>query len=276
MISQELLDQIIYVSLKQEYITKELIEKIVLDIIDNCDKLTQNLFGGIYFGEASFDFFMAEADENNRIIANYEEMIRQGDLSKRQSHLERNLKIIAYLLHEIEHLKEEGKLQKNTFESNIIRLANLEYIFEQIFKGVSKKFSNYKVAEVMSLKKYEQFYKKNWCFMPIERIAEVEARKAILKSLINYDGFSDKFFTEYKNLTKYYISGLKMGYEVGDYNKYSSPIFRFYKSLECISDLENIINITPKLTSQEKMMYGFPIKPIDVIEINKMKIKSRR
>jgi len=276
MISQELLDQIIYVSLKKQYITKELIEIVVLDVIDNCDKLTKNLFGGIYFGEASFDFFIAEADENNRIIANYEEMIRQAELSKYQSYIERNLKIIAYLLHEIEHLKEERKLQKNTFESNIIRLSNLEYVFNQIYKSVSKKISNYKVAEIISLKKYEYFYKKNWCFMPIERIAEVEARRVILKSLKNYEGFSDNFFDEYKNLTGYYISALKMGYEVRDYSKYNSPLFRFYKSLECIDDLKNILNIVPKLTSEQKMMYGLPIKPIDIVEVNKMKIKCRR
>lgn len=276
MINQELMDEIIYISLKNQYINKELIEKIVLDIIDNCDKLTQNLFGGIYFGKPSLNFFIAEADENNRIIANYEEMVKQGNLASYKSYLERNLKIIAYLLHEIEHLKENSKLRKNTFESDIIRLGNLEYIFERIFKRISEKVDNYKKSEILTLKKYEKFYEKQWTFIPIERIAETKARETILNSLINYNGFIEKFFTEYKNLTKYYINSLKMGYELGEYNKCMSPMFRFFKSLECMNDLDYIINIAPKLTSQDKMMYGLPIKPKDVIEINKIKIKGIR
>lgn len=276
MINQELMDEIIYISLKSQYINKELIERIVLDIIDDCDKLTQNLFGGIYFGKTSLDFFIAEADENNRIIANYEEMIKQGEIASHQSYLERNLKIIAYLLHEIEHLKEDSKLRKNTFESDIIRLGNLEYIFEQIFKKISEKVDNYKKTEILTLKKYEKFYENQWAFIPIERIAESKARETILNSLINYDGFVENFFSEYKNLTKYYIDSLKMGYELGEYSKCKSPIFQFFESLECIKDLDYIMNIAPKLTSQNKMMYGLPIKPIDVIEINKMKIKGRR
>lgn len=276
MINQKLMDEIIYISLKNQYINKELIEEIVLDVIDNCDKLTQNLFGGIYFGKPSLDFFIAEADENNRIIANYEEMINQGNIANHQSYLERNLKIIAYLLHEIEHLKEDSKLQKNTFESDMIKLGNLEYIFEQILKKNLEKTDNYKIAEVKTLKKYEKFYEKKWSFIPIERIAEAKARETILNSITTYDGFCEKFFIEYKNLTKYYINSLKMGYELGEYGKYKSPIFNFFKSLECMSDLDYIINISPKLTSQDKMMYGLPIKPVDVIEINKMKIKSRR
>lgn len=275
MISQELIDEIIYISLKKQYIDKELIERIVLDVIDNCDKYTQNLFNGLYFEKTSSNITIAELDENNRIVGDYEEMIRYGDLNEFQSYLERNLKIIGYFLHEIEHLKEDSKKRKVSFESNVITLGSCEYIYEKISRIATKKYYNYKEIETIIDKKYDRFYDKKWALVPAERIAEAKSRLYILRSLIQYPGYDKVFFEEYKNLTKYYINSLKMQYEKRNYNPNNSPLFRFYKSLEADDELNYIIYTAPKLSAEEKMMYGFPITPKDVIEINKLKIKSR-
>lgn len=275
MINQELMDEIIYISLKKQFISKDLIEKIVLDVISNCDEITQNIFGGLYFKEVNWDCMIAITDENNNIIANYDKMIELADIDTR-SYLERNLKIMCYLLHEIEHLKEDFKRDNNTFESKIVKYGCDEYISYKLGVPVLQKVKDEEKAEKIIDRRYEKFNEKNWALIPCERIAEVAARKNIVKSLVNYPGYDKIFFDEYKNLTKFYIVALKMGYSNRDYNVHSAPIYRFFKSLHSYETFRYIMHISPKLALKEKMMYGFPITPKDMVEVNKMKIKGRR
>ena len=275
MINQELLDEIIYVSLKKQFISKELIEKIVLDIISNCDETTQNIFGGLYFKEVNWDCMIAVVDEYNNINANYDKMIELAYIDNR-SYLEQNLKIMCYLLHEIEHLKEVFKRENNTFESKIVKYGCDEYISYKLGVPVLEKEKDEEKSKKIIDHRYEKFNEKNWTLIPCERIAEVTARKNIVKSLVNYPGYDKNFFNEYKNLTNFYISALKLGYLKRDYSVGSAPIYRFFNSLNGLNHLKYIMSVATKLTPEEKMMYGFPIKPIDVIEINKIKIKTRR
>ena len=76
-----------------------------------------------------------------------------------------------------------------------------------------------------------------------------------------------------------------MGYKKQNGKNYNIPIIEYFTSLERLQDIEKLgFNLTQKRLPSEasifdvetKMMYGFPIKPIDVIEINKMKIRTRR
>lgn len=275
MINQEFLDEIIYISLKKQFISKELIEKIVFNIISNCDETTQNLFGGLYFKDIKWDGMIAEVDENCNINANYDKMIELADKDCR-THLEKNLEIMSYLLHEIEHLKEDLKKQDNTFESKIVNYGCNEFIYYKLKKLVLEKVKDGAKAKKIINSRYKKFNEKKWGLIPCERIAEVTARKNIVESLASYPGYDEKFFNEYKNLNNFYIDALKMEYPYREYSISSAPIYRFYNSLDELKRLKYIMSIVPKLTVEEKMMYGFPIKPIDIIEINKMKIKGRR
>lgn len=275
MISGELMDEIIYISLKNQFISKEFIEKIVLDIIFKCDKKTQNLFGGLYFKDVKWDCMIAVVDENNNINANYDKMIELANIDTK-TYLEKNLNIMCYLLHEIEHLKEDFKKENNTFESEIIKYGCNEYISYKLGTVVLEKVKDREKAEKIIDRRYQKFNEEKWELIPCERIAEVIARKNILESLVSYPGYDKQFFKEYKNLTNFYIDALKMEYINRKYSIASSPIYRFYNSLDGLKRLKYIMSITPELSTEEKMMYGFPITPRDMIEINKKKIKGRR
>lgn len=275
MISSGLMDEIIYISLKDQFISKELIEKIVLDIISNCDETTQNLFGGLYFGNVNWDCMIAVVDANNNINANYDKMLELANMENK-TYLEKNLKIMSYFFHEIEHVKEEFKKENNTFESKIVKYGCDEYISYQLSMQVLQKINNEDKAIKIIDRKYEKFNEKNWGIIPCERIAEVKARKAIIDSLVKYPGYNKKFFNEYKNLTNFYIAALKMEYCKHEYSASSAPIYRFFSSLDGLKNLKYLLSIKPNLSTETKMMYGFPIKPIEIIEVNKMKIKGRR
>ena len=67
-----------------------------------------------------------------------------------------------------------------------------------------------------------------------------------------------------------------MGYVNKCFSFHDAPIFNFFISIKGDSDLIKLLTLAPDISSQEKMMYGFPIEPQDVIEINKMKVKTRR
>ena len=74
MISNELLDEIIFVSLKNEIISKELIEKIVFSIIEDCDELTQNYFSDITFEDEEWNFAIASCDKDGKINISYDKI----------------------------------------------------------------------------------------------------------------------------------------------------------------------------------------------------------
>ena len=139
MISQELMDEIIYVSLKNQIISKELIEKIVIDIINNCDVVTQNLFNGLYFEKIDWEFAIAALEPNSRIVADYDEILSLCEDSTHMTFLEKNLYILHYIFHEIEHLKEDSKIMKNDYESIILKYGSGKYIYNRYYNSVSKK-----------------------------------------------------------------------------------------------------------------------------------------
>ena len=101
----------------------------------------------------------------------------------------------------------------------------------------------------------------------------------------NYPGFKEKYFVEYRQTNNEYIRAIKEGYRRLDKGKYSIPIIEYFTNLGRIKDLEKLgFNLEDKKLPVEtrnfdtvtRMLYGFPVKPRDVIEINKMKIMTRR
>jgi len=285
MISQELMDEIIFASSKNQIISKELIEKIVIDIIHKCDSMTQDIFQGLFFHKLDWNFAIAALAPNGKIIADYDEIVSLCSELDYMTYLEKNLYIIHYLLHEIEHLKEDSKLKKHNSESKILKYGSARYVYYKYYDHAIKKTNDEDKAEKYADKKYKLFYQNNWDIIPCERIAEITARKNVLDSLKNYTDYETNYFKEYKGLTKFYINGLKMGYKKLEPGKYSMPIIEYFSNLKRLSDLEKLVielNLktiskeTISFDSERKMLYGFPIKPIDVIEINKIRVKGRR
>ena len=96
MISQELLDEIIYISLRKKFIDKEFIERIVLDIISKSDETTKNIFGGLYFRKINWDCMIAEEDEECRINADYEKILELAD-SDGKTYLKKIRNYVLYI-----------------------------------------------------------------------------------------------------------------------------------------------------------------------------------
>ena len=285
MINEELLDEIIYVSLKNEYISKKLIEKIVLDIIVNCDLITQNEFGGLYFEKMEWDFAIAALKPDSTIVADYDEILDISKGEQNQTYLEKNLYILKYLMHEIEHLKEYSKKLKGDYEAKIIKFGDGAYIYDRYYLPMFSKTKKREFSENFASKKYKLFYKNNWSIIPCERIAEITSRKNLLDSLKQYPDYEKNYFKEYKRLTNFYINGLKLAYRKLESGRYNVPIIEYFTNLDRLSDIKRLgFDAESKkmrkeikiLTPQTRMMYGMPITPKDIIEINKMKIKTGR
>ena len=284
MISQELLDEIICFSMKNEFLSRELIEKIVIYIVNNSDEITKNHFKGLEFAKEEWDFAVAGCYDDGRITADYDALIEDYD-NPEKSFLQNNLAIIQCLMHEIGHLKHKSHKTLDTFESKLLKYSGTSYISSLYFNRAFIKTGDMKLSGRIALKKTKNFYENNIAIIPTERIAEIGSRKELLDSLKNYPNFDNKYFNEYRYVNNAYIRSLKDGYKRVGNGKYSVPIIEYFTKLDKLCDLEKLgFNFakrtlqkeTVEFNAETKMLYGFPIKPIDIIEINKLKIKSRR
>lgn len=285
MISCDLIDEIIYVSLKNEIISKELTEDILINMIEQSDEITQNYFSGLSFEREDWDFAIATCDLAGKINIDYEKAINYFSELNNKSFLEKNIEIIQFVVHEIMHLKELSKKRKENYESKIIKLGCMEYINFTYFNRAINKFSDHDFCSRYAEKKYKQFCQDNWNIIPTERIAEGESRKIILVSLDNYPNFSSNYLKEFAIANNSYINSLKNGYKILGNGKYSAPIIDYFTMLNKLQvikklgfDLENkkLPKEAKNFDIETKMMYGFPIKTRDMIEINKKKIMTRR
>lgn len=284
MISQELLDEIIYVSMKNEFISKELIKKIVIDIVNNSDEITKNHFKGLEFIKENWDFAVAGCYNDGRITADYDALIEDYD-NPEKSFLQNNLAIIQCLMHEIGHLKHKSHKTLGTFESKLLKYSGTSYISGLYFNRAFVKTNDMKLSRRIALKKTKKFYENNIAIIPTERIAEIGSRKELLDSVKAYPNFISMYFDEYRSVNNAYVTALKDGYKKLESGMYNVPIIEYFARLGRLCDLEKLgfdldkrklPEETFNFNSETKMLFGFPIKPIDVIEVNKLKIKGRR
>ena len=284
MINQELLDEIIYVSLKNEFISKELIEKIVIDIVNNYDEITKKHFKSLSFEKEDWDFAIASCYSDGRITADYDEIINW--FSKYDiSYLQKNLDLIQCLMHEIGHLKHKSQRLSKGFEAELIKRSGADYVENVYLDRALIKTNNFNFSRRFANKKFRKFYENNYFVIPTERLAEIGSRKELLQSLDSYPGFSDNFFIEYRQSNNAYIRALKSGYRRLENGRYSIPLIEYFINLKSTIELQKLgFDIYGKKIPEEvknydsevKMLYGLPIKPKDVIEINRMKILTRR
>lgn len=283
MISNELLDEIIYISLKKEFISKELIERIVFEVLNNCDEITQNHFAGLYFEKLDWDYALAGCYSDGRIVADYLGLLEEF-AKEEYTYLQKNIDIIQYLIHEIWHLKEINKKLSHTFEGKLLMHSGVNFVANVYFNRAFFKTKDVEFANTFAAENCKKFYEDNYILIPTERIAEIGSKKDILDSLNLYPDFKLKYFDEYKEVNNSYVSKLKEGYRVLKNGKLSIPIIEYFTKLGRLRDLKKLgFDLKDKKLPKEtrsfdtvtKMIYGFPIESKDIIEVDKMKIMTR-
>ncbi len=287
MISNELLEEIIYISKQEKYLTMDLIEKIVIDSIDKCDPITQAKFSGIEFDLSipKDPDILAKCDvKTGKITCCYGSILKYVDDQGLRSSLS-NFRIVGSILHELEHLKEEYKISLNDFESKLIQNGSSALIFDLVidkyFPGVYNKYKYFNVVKYILEKKWNLIYNKIWEICPDEKIAESEAYKAILGSVDKFPGFKDKYAFTYHKIKKLYISSLMMGYnynsELGTYNvpleDYLSQIERLDVENRIDSSIRDELYFADLYDIEERMKYGMPITRQDFKELKKEYLK---
>lgn len=255
MISNELLEEIISISLKGKYIDKNILQRVFDEIFVSLDEYTKRNFNSFELTEIfSLNNTVAACNPEDGIIKFdiYESYYVESE-NKHLSMLSRNLNIINNLLHEIEHLKEPYKITKNDFESKIL-----------------------KTSIEASNDKYKDLYD----YIPAEKIASANSWKTLLQNILYYPNFKQKFFDEYKFINNQYIKNLKLGYYFYEsYEVYNLPLFYYLDKVgqnEILTEVQEFcLDNIDRININDKLKYGLPITKQDMRIVNKQKIKTK-
>lgn len=282
---QEYLEELISLSNKDTIITKELIEKIVNDIVE------EYKFNGVIFGDTNWSGnVMCTCDINSKnIIVNYEKIIKEYNSLKRNS-LQKNLIILSYLFHEFNHLKEESILKTLSFESLLISYSTFDIFL--ILAEAKLKHLQYLVSESlykrMLEKRQENLYHKIYDKIPGERIAYIRSHKQVFETIYNYPGFSEKYKDDLIFINSLYRDQYYLGYN--NYNKsgkyYPGPLLDYLKFIEMPDlldsygfyslDTEIFLDKSSKeFTIEERMLYGLPVTLQETDELDKKLILTK-
>jgi len=287
MIKNEIIEEIIYKSNKQKIIDKLLLARIAIDEIDQADDIVKSNFSDIRFVKIKNNSSLAQAYKYKGIIEyDYKKSIN-STLKKESDYLLINLKMIHYLLHEVEHLKELSKLNKCDFEANLLELSSEKYLYSLIVESLSKKYKSTRKIKKNSYKLFDDINLEKWTILPTEKIAELDSSKMLIKSLNSYPDFKNKYSESFKNIVCDYFDTLKMGYVYQEKKeKYNSPLVEYFKVLRELGDsitLENLgipkekyFDTLKKLSIENKMRYGLFITNEEMEKVEKQKklIKS--
>ena len=258
MISNELLEEIIDISLKGKYINRTIVIKAFNEIFQTLDIYTQNNFEELIFGKINRkrNIQACCAPDSKNIAVDLLQLYYELNKHKNFSMLMRNLSIITTLFHEVEHLKEPYKISKNNFESKLLKCSEMYD---------------------------EELQDRVYDYIPCEKIAFANSHKIMLNNIKNYPDFKNKYFDEYRRINNNYILNLKRGYcFFEDVEQYNVPLYCFLKETNqtkflselCHLKLASDNNIN-KISIDKKLKYGLPITKEDIDEINKKKILTK-
>ena len=281
MISNEMLEEVIYYSDKYKYIEKDLIIKIVEDIVNSETDDIKKRFNEVVFDDITWsrDVVCSYRINMGNIIVDYEKLINQLNQEKSLSFLQANLEILINLLHEIEHLKEQDKSKKSLFESFLHSYSSIE-IFDSLAEEKLKFFEKIlpldlyqKKLEKISERNYLKIYNK----IPSERIATINSHKSLFDSLNNYEGFKEKYKKAFIYINKEYLNQYYMGYKTNCSNVPLIDYFNFIGMVELLENLdfysENIrifkILSSKEFSIEDRMLYGLPITLKETKILNK-------
>lgn len=281
MISNELLEEVINISKKGRYISKGLLLRIAINVIENLDYKTKSKFQELNFIESDWEFALACCDRKRGIIeVDYDRLLNQERKLNAMNYLKANLSIIQYILHETEHLNEHFKSSQNDLQAKLINISSGDFVHSTFMKK-SKSISRIKKIEFAN-KKFQEFNEEYWQVIPIEKIAEADSYRNILSSLDVYPNFKKEFKDTYLLILRDYLRALKCGYHKdyhGNELVYNIPLIDYLTALNYKIKLEDLglrlktnSNISSKLSIEDRMKFGLPIKEVDVKELHKQKI----
>ena len=283
MLSNELIEEVIYVSSKGEFVSKELLLKIAFNIIESLDDITKSKFNEIKFVDLKGDFGLANCSRTYGIIeVDYEALINQERQNIFYSYLKSNIDIIQYFFHEIEHLNEFYKEQNYNLEARLVGISSGIFISDVIYNLAYKYNINEEEQDNFIDNKFNKFQERYWEILPTEKIAEVDSYKNLLDSFKKYPDFSVKYPKLYYYLVDKYIDSYRLGYKYNARNKkLNIPLINYLnalKTLECNIELKDLgivlkeKNIDNNLSSLDKFKYGLPITVENARALNKEKV----
>jgi len=268
MISNELLEEIIYLSSKDKYISKELMLNIILNVIDKLDNSARSKFNDVVFSKINLKWCAASwSNETGIMELDYRTIIKDCKYLGEGNILTSNLLALIYPLHEIQHMNENYKITTNTLESDLIKLGTIESIYS-LFKE--------KYSENKANKQYVKFINQYSDIMPTEKIAEVDAYRTLLDSLKNYPEFPINYIDSYEDLIYEYFCSLIIGYN--DFYT-NTPVSDYLSRLREIGYEEKIIdeNLISKLNSissiEDRLKYGAKVSNEEVENVRQKILK---
>lgn len=275
MISNELLEEVINISKKKKYISKGLLLRILINVIENSNSVTKSKFQEIKYVNFDCDFALASCQRDSGIIeVDYERIVEFKKEFSDVSYLAANLLIIQTVMHEIEHLNEDYKITQKGFKAQLLKI-NSEKFMANMWKEKSKKFTGVIKRKKYIDDKFLELNTKHWKIYPVEKIAEAESFELLLKSLDAYPNFKKDYRREYIFILKNYIDKLKQGYnynrKTGKYNIPLRDYLKFINYYVKYEDLNLVLkksneskNLKARFSIEERMKFGFPIKKEEV------------
>ena len=277
MISNDLIEEVLYLSSKGKILDKKIILKIVSKLLSSLDDNTASKFNGVLFSDKKHIDKKSYAGFNKRdgkIILYLDEINRRNF----KTILDKNLIILESLMHEFKHLEEEYKLSKQDFESLIIAASNNEVIYDSLFHknglNIDKVLPN-RIKELLFIKYYFKIYN----LIPTESIADIEANSNLLKSLDKYPKFSKAHTFEYDSLKERLFDSYFMGYKYSS-DGYNIPLVDYFRIVDNVDTLKifnfygdsklNFMNKARKIFKlEDRFKYGLPIDDEDKKQLSK-------
>lgn len=186
----------------------------------------------------------------------------------------KNLMIMQFMLHELEHANQQKKYDNgNNFEAillkEVMKYTDIKNIYQQFLNGSSPEVLLQNVSNMKEL------YAFNYKCAPHERLAEIISYREIV-SMLNYikENVSNLFEFENYNL----LNQLIRGYEIGD-NSLISPTIKYFLDGNMLNSLKNLsllkddgsidIKFSFKFPLSERLLYGLPVSRNEYDEINR-------
>lgn len=280
MINNELLKEVIEVSNKNQYISKDLLLRIVYNVIENSNPITKSTFSEIKFINSRFSTFQAQCFEESGLINVFYNLIKKDVKHYTNiSYLLANLLIIQVLLHEIEHLNEAYKATLPGLKGRILKINSSKFM-DKMWEEKSKVYASKRKRQRYIKNKCSELNSEYWSIYPCEKIAEVDSMELLLRSLDNYPNFKKTHKKEYIYLLKGYIDRLKQGYIYdGKTGKYNSPLKDYLNFVEHYVKYEDLgfvlqkssetKKLSERFSVEERMKLGLPVSLEEIKSVSK-------
>lgn len=299
MLSNEIIDEILFLSNRDKIIDENLIKKIVNVVINQADDITKKKYQGAWFVEISGDSIACVISGLDIIAIDYEKIKKsiESYLKQGGDYFKSNLFVVQTLLHEIEHLKEEYKSSVSSdLERTIIKYGDIDNfkliatkdilrelgVVQTFTKLISKKGRNELNNKIFDLLSERQ--DGAYDYDPCEKIAVLDSMKLLLESCYAYPNFVKDYNKLSQTLLEIYFSMFQIGYKEGVLG-YNIPIVDFFTIMGNTKYLSKIDTYSKdsklfldqsmaKYDSLTRLRLGLPAVEEDFLEVRK-KIKSK-